>query len=69
MKEHQKNGLVVGKFLESSPHVESVRHPGLASHPQHDLVVKQQYGVSGMISFYLKVSLIAINSKINVSNI
>jgi len=57
MKQHEKNGLVVGKFLESSPHVESVRHPGLASHPQNDLVMKQQYGVSGMISFYLKGNL------------
>lgn len=57
MEEHQKNALVVGKFLESSPHVESVRHPGLPSHPQHELVKKQQQGHSGMISFYLKGKL------------
>lgn len=57
MVEHEKNALAVGKFLESSPHVESVRHPGLESHPQHELVKRQQYGTSGMISFYLKGNL------------
>ncbi|TRY79317.1 hypothetical protein TCAL_02004 [Tigriopus californicus] len=57
MEEHQKNALVVGEFLEKHPCVESIRHPGLPSHPQHDLVKKQQYGHSGMISFYLKGKL------------
>lgn len=57
MEEHQKNALVVGEFLEKHPCVESIRHPGMPSHPQHDLVKKQQYGHSGMISFYLKGKL------------
>ena len=34
MEEHQRNALVVGEALSKSPHVESVRHPGMASHPQ-----------------------------------
>ena len=54
MEEHQKNGLIVAKFLETSPLVEKVIHPGLPSHPQHDVVLKQQYGHSGMVTFYLK---------------
>jgi cystathionine beta-lyase/cystathionine gamma-synthase len=41
MEQHQINGLLVGKFLESHPAVESVRHPGLPSHPQHALAKKQ----------------------------
>jgi len=57
MEEHQKNALVVGRWLEKNPAIESVRHPGLPSHPQHDLVLKQCYGHSGMISFYLKGKL------------
>ena len=57
MEEHQRNALAVGKFLEAHPAVESIRHPGLPSHPQHELVKRQQYGHSGMISFYLKGKL------------
>merc|ERR1719244_391300 len=57
MEEHQKNSLLVGRWLEKHPAVESVRHPGLPSHPQHELVLKQCCGHSGMISFYLKGKL------------
>jgi len=57
MEEHQKNGLIVAKFLESCSLVEKTIHPGLPSHPQHDIVLKQQYGHSGMITFYLKGGL------------
>lgn len=46
-----------GAFLEGHPCVEKVRHPGLPSHPQHELLKKQAYGHSGMISFYLKGGL------------
>ena len=57
MEEHQKNSLAVGRWLEKHPAILSVRHPGLPSHPQHDIVLKQCYGHSGMISFYLKGEL------------
>jgi len=57
MEEHQRNSLVVGRYLEKHSAVEAVRHPGLPSHPQHDLVQRQCYGHSGMVSFYLKGKL------------
>ena len=57
MEEHQKNALIVGKWLEQHPGVVSVRHPGLPSHPQHELVKRHCYGHSGMMSFYLKGGL------------
>ena len=57
MEEHQKNSLQVGRWLEKHPAIESVRHPGLPSHPQHHIVLKQCYGHSGMISFYLRGKL------------
>ena len=57
MEEHQKNALIVGKWLEKHPSVISVRHPGLPSHPQHELVKRQCYGHSGMMSFYIKGGL------------
>ena len=54
MKEHMKNGVLVAKFLEGSPFVSNVISPALPSHPQYDLIVRQQYGHSGMIAFYLR---------------
>ena len=60
MEEHQKNGLIVAKFLEAHPFVEKVQHLLLESHPQLELVKKQQYGHSGMLSFYLKGTVVCI---------
>lgn len=54
MEQHFKNGLIVGKFLEQHPNIEKVIHPGLESHPDHKVAIKQATGHSGMISFYLK---------------
>jgi len=54
MPMHMHNALAVSKYLESHPKVEKVLHPGLPSHPQHTLALKQQCGHSGLISFYLK---------------
>lgn len=57
MEQHFKNSMVVAKFLESHPNVERVLHPALPSHPQYKLVLKQTYGHSGIMSFYLKGGL------------
>ncbi|XP_058698531.1 cystathionine gamma-lyase-like isoform X2 [Poecile atricapillus] len=54
MKLHFHNGLAVAKFLETHPRVEKVIYPGLSSHPQYPVVLKQCTGVSGMVSFYIK---------------
>jgi len=51
---HMKNAFAVAKFLSAHPKVEKVLHPGLPSHPQHELALKQSSGHSGLISFYLK---------------
>ncbi len=48
---HQDNAMRVAKFLESHPHVELVRYPGLLSHPQHELAQSQMKNFSGMIAF------------------
>lgn len=57
MEQHFKSSVAVAKFLESHPNVERVLHPALPSHPQHQLVLKQTYGHSGIFSFYLKGGL------------
>ncbi|XP_042219125.1 cystathionine gamma-lyase-like [Homarus americanus] len=54
MEQHMKNGLAVAKFLETHSCVEKVIHPGLPSHPQHELSKRQCFGHSGMLSFYIK---------------
>lgn len=57
MKEHMKNGFAVAKFLEQHPLVDKVLYPGLPSHPQHNVAVRQCSGFSGMVSFYIKGGL------------
>jgi len=54
MEQHMRNGLAVARFLEGHPSIAKVIHPGLPSHPQHELAKRQCYGHSGMITFYIK---------------
>ena len=54
MQQHHVNGLKVAEFLERHNQVEALFHPGLASHPFHELARKQMRGFSGMLSFRLK---------------
>jgi len=54
MKEHMKNGLIIAKYLEKDERVVKVLHPGLPSHPQHKLAVRQMKGFSGMVTIYIK---------------
>lgn len=51
MERHNENALEVARFLESHPNVVKVHYPGLESHPQHELAVRQMGGFGGMISF------------------
>jgi cystathionine gamma-lyase len=49
MERHCANALAVAQFLEQHPAIESVRYPGLASHPQHALARRQMSGGFGGI--------------------
>jgi cystathionine beta-lyase/cystathionine gamma-synthase len=51
MEQHDKSGRAVAAFLEEHPKVLKVYYPGSASHPQHALARRQQYGFGGMVSF------------------
>jgi len=57
MEQHSKSSLIVAQYLESHQFVEKVLHPGLPSHPQHELALRQTYGHSGIMSFYIKGGL------------
>jgi len=55
MKAHCENALKVAQWLEARPEVARVYYPGLASHPQHELAMRQQGGQGGaVVSFDLK---------------
>ncbi len=50
----QENAMQVAEFLQSHPKVAWIKYPGLPSHPQYDLAVKQMSGPGAMMSFGLK---------------
>ncbi len=54
MRAHCDNAQQLAEWLEQQPTVEHVYHPGLASHPQHELAKQQQQGFGGVLSFELK---------------
>lgn len=51
MRQHDANGRRIASFLSEHPRVLSVLYPGLASHPQHELALRQMSGFGGMIAF------------------
>ena len=53
MKQHEENGRAVAEFLATQPKLKRLAYPGLKSHPQHELAVKQQRGFGSMLSFDL----------------
>jgi O-succinylhomoserine sulfhydrylase len=52
MRAQSANALQVAQWLERQPGVARVHYPGLASHPQHALAMRQQSGLGGaLVSF------------------
>ncbi len=54
MDAHSANALAVAQWLEAQPNVARVFYPGLPSHPQHALAMKQQKTGGGIVSFEVK---------------
>ena len=55
IKAQSDQALAVARWLEAQPEVDQVYYPGLASHPQHALAMRQQSGQGGaVLSFDLK---------------
>ena len=54
MEKHSKNGMKIAEYLESHPKIDWVRYPGLKSHPQYEIGLKQHKDFGGMVTFELK---------------
>ncbi len=49
MQAQSANALAFARWLETHPRVSRVYYPGLASHPQHELAMRQQSGQGGAV--------------------
>jgi len=49
MKAQSEATLAVAQWLQDQPAVARVYYPGLASHPQHELAMRQQSGLGGAV--------------------
>ncbi len=54
MQAQSANALEMAQWLESRPQVARVFYPGLASHPQHALAMRQQTAGGAIVSFEVK---------------
>ncbi len=54
MDAHSANALALAQWLEAQPNVARVFYPGLPSHPQHQLAMRQQKTGGGIVSFEVK---------------
>ena len=54
MQAHADNALKLATWLEQQAGVQRVYYPGLASHPQHQLAMRQQSSGAGIVSFEVK---------------
>jgi len=63
----QESAVAIAEFLENHPKVASVKYPGLKSHPQYEIGLRQMSGPGAMISFELKGGLVA--GKILMDNV
>jgi O-succinylhomoserine sulfhydrylase len=54
MEAHSRNALALAQWLEQQPKVSRVYYPGLDSHPQHNLAMRQQKTGGAIVSFDVK---------------
>jgi O-succinylhomoserine sulfhydrylase len=54
MQAHSANALALAQWLEAQPQVSRVFYPGLTTHPQHVLAMRQQSDGGGIVSFEVK---------------
>jgi methionine-gamma-lyase len=51
MDRQSANAMALSEYLQSHDKVDYVNYPGLVSHPQHDISLKQASGFGAMVCF------------------
>ncbi len=57
MRQHCASALDLAQWLAGHPAVDHVNYPGLETHPQHALALRQMHGFGGIISMEVKGGL------------
>jgi len=64
-----ENAQRIAAFLEGHPKVERVHYPGLPSHPEHAIAVRQMQGFGGVVSFEVRGDLTAASRLVDACTI
>ena len=64
-----ENAQRVAEFLAAHPKVERVHYPGLPSHPEHAIAVRQMRGFGGVVSFEVRGDLAAASRLVDACRI
>ncbi len=67
LKQSEQNGLALARWIEDQPEVVGMLHPGLESHPQHNLWKRDFKGSCGLFSFVIDagISDAAVDDMVN----
>jgi len=57
MERHNASASVIANWLNEHPTVERVIYPGLESHPQQELAIRQMGGGGGIVTFFVRGGL------------
>jgi cystathionine gamma-lyase len=57
MQRHCTNAQAIAEWLQADVRVDRVLYPGLPSHPQHELAIRQMSGFGGIVTFFIKGDL------------
>ena len=57
IQRHSENASVIAEYLDKHDRIETVYYPGLPTHPQHQLAVRQMDYFGGMVTAILKGDL------------
>ncbi|MDH4209143.1 MAG: cystathionine gamma-synthase family protein [Anaerolineae bacterium] len=62
IRQQNQGALQIAQWLEKQPAVEQVFYPGLGTHENHDIAVRQMRGFGGVLSFKLQGGLDAVKT-------
>ncbi|KAJ1421420.1 Pyridoxal phosphate-dependent transferase, major domain, partial [Sesbania bispinosa] len=56
VQQQNSTGMRMAEILEAHPKVKRVYYPGLPSHPEHELAMRQMTGFGGVVSFEVGIA-------------